>query len=217
MLDQDTARALLSIADEHCTRLALIGDRHQLPAVGRGGVLDLAARQVHPDAHLTLDTVHRFLRTEVTADGRQVSGPDVEYAALSLAMRTGDDPAALFDALVGRGQIQIHDRDSDRLAALADSAADADAATTGDHSTLVVADTREQVTALNAAIRDRLVAAGKVSDDTTAATVAGERIGVGDRVATRRNDTALRVANREQWTVTAVAPRRRPDPRRPPR
>ena len=39
MLDQDSARALLVIADEHQTRLALVGDRHQLPAVGRGGVL----------------------------------------------------------------------------------------------------------------------------------------------------------------------------------
>jgi len=44
MLDQDTARALLTIADETGARLVLIGDRHQLPAVGRGGVLDLALR-----------------------------------------------------------------------------------------------------------------------------------------------------------------------------
>ena len=36
------------------------------------------------------------------------------------------------------------------------------------------------------------------------ATAAGEHIGVGDRVATRRNDTALQVANRDQWMVTAV-------------
>jgi exodeoxyribonuclease V alpha subunit len=42
MLDQDTAHALLAIADQHAARVALLGDRHQLPAVGRGGVLDLA-------------------------------------------------------------------------------------------------------------------------------------------------------------------------------
>ena len=48
MLDQDTARALLTIADEHHARVALVGDRHQLPAVGRGGVLDLAARWAAP-------------------------------------------------------------------------------------------------------------------------------------------------------------------------
>ena len=44
MLDQDTARALLALADAAGARVALVGDRHQLPAVGRGGVLDLAAR-----------------------------------------------------------------------------------------------------------------------------------------------------------------------------
>ncbi len=125
MLDQDAARALLTIADEAGARLALVGDRHQLPAVGRGGVLDLAARHVHPDAHLTLDTVHRFTRSAVTPEGVRVSEPDHEYAALSLAMRTGDDPASVFDALLDRGQIQVHVRDADRLAALAESAADA--------------------------------------------------------------------------------------------
>ena len=35
MLDQDTARALVTIADETGARLALVGDRHQLPAVGK--------------------------------------------------------------------------------------------------------------------------------------------------------------------------------------
>ena len=50
MLDQDTARALLTIADETGARVAFVGDRHQLPAVGRGGVLDHAARWARPEA-----------------------------------------------------------------------------------------------------------------------------------------------------------------------
>ena len=48
MLDQDVARALLTIADETGARIAFVGDRHQLPAVGRGGVLDHAARWARP-------------------------------------------------------------------------------------------------------------------------------------------------------------------------
>jgi hypothetical protein len=36
-------------------------------------------------------------------------------------------------------------------------------------------------------------------------TSAGERLGVGDRVATRRNDRDLNVANRDTWTITAIA------------
>ena len=35
-------------------------------------------------------------------------------------------------------------------------------------------------------------------------TAAGQRIGVGDRIATRRNDRDLGVANRDTWIVTAV-------------
>lgn len=182
MLDQDSARALLTIADEQGARIALVGDRHQLPAVGRGGVLDLAARWADPDACLTLDTVHRFA--------------DPAYADLSLAMRTGTGPGAVFDQLVARGQVVLHPDDTVRVASLAD-----EAATTG---AFVVTDTREQVADLNAAIRDRRIAAGTVDDTRTLTTRAGERVGVGDRVATRRNDHNLGVANRDTWTVRGI-------------
>lgn len=182
MLDQDTARALTVIADETGARLALVGDRHQLPAVGRGGVLDLAVRWVAPDATVTLDSVHRFA--------------DPDYAMLSLAMRSGENPDAVFDEFVDRGQIVLHSDESARTAALASKAAATGA--------LVVADTRDQVADLNQAIRDRLVAAGQVYDLRVVVTAAGDRIGVGDRVTTRLNDYSLGVANRDTWTVTVI-------------
>jgi exodeoxyribonuclease V alpha subunit len=69
---------------------------------------------------------------------------------------------------------------------------------------LVVADTREHVADLNQEIRERLVAAGQVDDSRVLVTDSGERIGVGDRVATRRNDYDLNVANRDTWTVIGV-------------
>ncbi len=83
MLDQDTARALLSVADEAGARVALVGDRHQLPAVGRGGVLDHALAWANPTAVVSLEKAHRFT--------------DPNYAALSLKMRTGEDAEAVFD------------------------------------------------------------------------------------------------------------------------
>ena len=43
-------------------------------------------------------------------------------------------------------------------------------------------------------------------------TDAGERLGVGDRVMTRRNDRDLAVANRDTWTDHRDRPRRHPDP-----
>src|ERR1700712_3795057 len=70
MLDQDTARALFPLADETGARVALVGDRHQLPAVGRGGGLDLATRWADPAACLTLDTIPRFVHTCVAPGGR---------------------------------------------------------------------------------------------------------------------------------------------------
>ncbi|MGY1914192.1 MobF family relaxase [Blastococcus sp. HT6-30] len=197
MLDQDTARALLTIADECGVRVALLGDRHQLPAVGRGGVLDLAAAQVDPAEHLTLVGVHRFIRTDAT--GRTT--PDTDYAELTLAMRAGENPGMVFDALFARGQIRLHPDAQALREALAAGAAISNAV---DEPVALVVDTREQAAALNAVIRDRLVTEGRVDDRRVVVTGAGERIGIGDRIATRRNDRDLQVANRDVWTVTGV-------------
>jgi exodeoxyribonuclease V alpha subunit len=196
MLDQDTARALLTLADEAGARIALVGDRHQLPAVGRGGVLDLALRWCQPAARVDLDTVHRFVHT---IDGQLV--PDEEYAALSLQMRTGDDPVAVFDALLERGQIALYPSEIDRQDALAAQIAAARRA--GDAPTVMV-DTRDHADTLNTAIREQLITAGHVDDQQVAVTSAGQRIGAGDLVVTRRNDAHRDIANREAWTVTRV-------------
>jgi ATP-dependent exoDNAse (exonuclease V) alpha subunit len=184
MLDQDTARALLAIADQAHATVALLGDRHQLPAVGRGGVLDLAARWARPEAHLELESVHRFA--------------DPAYGDLSLAMRSGEQPGEVFDALLSRGQVVVHASEVERSAALATVGA------AGDQ--LVIADTRDQVSALNAAIRDQRKRSGEPNRERTGEPVTrrGERIGLGDRVATRRNDRNLNVANRDTWTVAGV-------------
>ena len=189
MLDQDSARALLVIADQHHTRVALVGDRHQLPAVGRGGVLDLVARWANPQSALTLETVHRFA--------------DPDYAELSLAMRTSRHPGAVFDTLLARGGIRLHPSEAERTRALALVGAQPCEASA--EPVLVIAQTRERVAALNGTIRDQLITTGRIDDTRAVTTGAGERIAVGDRVATRRNDRALDVANRDTWTVTGIA------------
>src|SRR3954471_15038733 len=50
------------------------------------------------------------------------------------------------------------------------------------------------------------VPTGRVDTRAAVITGAGQRIGAGDRIATRRNDRDLGVANRDSWTVTAVGP-----------
>ncbi len=133
MLDQDTARALLTVADESGVRVALLGDRHQLPAVGRGGVLDLAAAHTDPTTQLTLDAVHRFTRADDTGG----TVPDTDYAGLTLAMRTGEDPGTVFDVLAARGHIRLHADAAAREEALAEVATAA--RTAGTPAVMVVA------------------------------------------------------------------------------
>lgn len=197
MLDQDTARALLELAAREGARVVLVGDRHQLPAVGRGGVLDLAARYA-PDGCLALEGVRRFT--------------DPAYADLSLRMRRGETPGEVFDQLVAGEQVVVHPSEVERthaLAVIASRTTQTSRAfrTTGasGRAPLVVADTREQVVAINGLVHRVRVSTGEATDGVV--TVAGERVGVGDRIATRRNDATVDVANREVWTVTAVHPR----------
>lgn len=182
MLDQDTARALLTVADETGARVAFMGDRHQLPAVGRGGVLDHAVAYADPAKVVTVETVRRF--------------SDSAYGILSLRMREGYLSGEVFEALLARGQIVVHSSDVERTTALARWGAAGD---------LVMADTREQVADLNAAIRaQRSDLDPLAGGQPTVTTGRGEILAVGDRVATRRNAPDLLVANRQTWTVTGV-------------
>lgn len=122
---------------------------------------------------------------------------DPDYADLTVTMRTGTDPGAVFDALHARGDVLVHPSDVERTSALAELGS------TGDE--LVVADTREHVARLNAAIRERRATESRPGERRAAVlTARGEEIGIGDRVATRRNDPALGVANRQTWTVTHI-------------
>ncbi|WGX96891.1 MobF family relaxase [Nocardioides sp. L-11A] len=187
MLDQDTAHALFTIADETGARIALMGDRHQLPAVGRGGVLDHATRWTPTHAQVALDTVHRFT--------------DPAYADLSLLMREGNRPVHVFDHLLERGDIVIHPTEVERTAALIEA---------GAAGATVITDTRDQVADLNAGIRDRHHAdhrsdhSASSNDLPVSHTQSGEPVWVGDLITTRRNDRDLDVANRDRWTVTGT-------------
>jgi len=201
MLDQDTARALLTVVDEQHARLALVGDSHQLAAVGRGGVLDLAGRWA--ERAVALEVIHRFTRIEQIEPGVLADVEDVDYAALSLRMRQGaaGQPGAVFDQLAARGQVHVHTTGEALRSSVATEAA---AARRAGQSAAVSVATNEQAHALNAGIRGRLVAAGDVDDAAVATTGTGQRIGVGDLVVTRQNDRDVDVANRDTWSVTVV-------------
>ena len=180
MLDQDTAHALLAITAEVGATVALVGDRAQLPAVGRGGVLDMAA-QIRGRTY-DMTELHRF--------------SDAEYAALTLTMRNRENPGDVFDRLTAMGLITLH---SDEEQAREDITAHAKM---GEAITVA---SNDEATALNERIRTGRVESGEVDDTVTATGSDDLPIGAGDLIQTRKNDTALGVANRQQWIVRHVA------------
>ncbi len=154
MLDQDTALALLIVVDEAQASVSLVGDRAQLPAVGRGGVLDMAA-------HIRRRTVdmselHRF--------------DDEQYAALTLRMRDGKNPEAIFDQLHAAGLVRLHAHDETLRQHIAEHTVPADAVTVA---------TNDEATELNERIRAGRVEAGEVDDEHTATGSDGLSIGAG--------------------------------------
>lgn len=187
MLDQEATRALLELADRYDADVAMIGDRAQLSAVGRGGVMDMAARVATHT--VTLDEVHRF-------------GDDTEYAELSKLMRHRDCLDEVFDRLHHRGNVRIHHSADDARAAVAE-AVRSDFET--GRSIAVTVATNDQAAALNADIQSQRMTAGhlKTNDHSTTGRD-GLDIYAGDTVMTRSNNPELGVANRESFRVVQV-------------
>lgn len=179
MLDQDTALALFTVVQEAGATLALVGDRAQLPAVGRGGVLDMAA--AIRGRTFDMAEVHRFA--------------DPAYADLSVRLRDCHEPGAVFDQLAALGLIRLHGDTEALHQHIAEHHSGGEAVTVA---------TNDEAARLNARIRDQRIHAGAVDDEATVTGSDGLPIGRGDLIQTRKNDTTLGVANRQQWIVQHV-------------
>ena len=179
MLDQDTAHAFLTVTQEAGATVALIGDRAQLPAVGRGGVLDMALQARGHSYDMT--ELHRFT--------------DPEYAALTFAMRDRTDLGAVFDQLATMGLVALHDSEDEAREQITNDARQGEAITVA---------TNDEAAVLNERIRAGRVERGDVDDAVTATGSDGLSIGAGDLIQTRKNNSDLGVANRQQWIVRQV-------------
>ncbi|MBK8730869.1 MAG: AAA family ATPase [Tetrasphaera sp.] len=179
MLDQDTAIALLTVTAEAGATVALVGDRAQLAAVGRGGVLDMAA---HIQGRtFDMAEVHRFA--------------DPAYAEVTLRMRDGRDPGEVFDQLASLSLIRLHDSGDEAREHIAQARQDGEAITVS---------TNDEARTVNARIREERVSHGVVDDARTVYGNDGLPIGAGDVIQTRKNNTDVGVANRQQWVVQHV-------------
>ncbi len=165
-------------------RLVLVGDPHQLQAVGRGGMF---AELCETGRTIELDRLHRFEQPwEATA---------------SLGLRAGDSRALATYATYGRIRPGTFDEHLDTIADQWQHAH-----TAGE--TLSITSTRnEHVAAVNDHIQRARVERNDL-DPATATQIADGVAMVGDVVATRQNDRRLRtttgdsVRNRHRWTVT---------------
>ena len=179
MLDQDTAIALLTVTAEAGATVALVGDRAQLAAIGRGGVLDMAAQL--RGRTFDMAEVHRFT--------------DPAYAEVTVRMRDGRDPGAVFDRLTALGLVRVHTSDEDVREHIAEQRRDGEA---------VTVTSNDEARAVNARIREERVARGEVDDARTVTGSDGLPIGAGDVIQTRKNNTSIGVANRQNWVVQRV-------------
>jgi conjugative relaxase-like TrwC/TraI family protein len=187
MLSTPALHQVVTLADRHHWRVALIGDPQQLQGVGRGGLL----AELCGNGRLEqLETLHRFTHPW--------------EAAATLQLRAGD-PKAL-DAYEAHGRIVAGTLDAhlDRLATTW-----IDHQSTG-RSIAIVATTNDHVDAINQAVQTARRDAGHLDADRTTRIAGDETAGVGDVVATRHNDRRLvttsgePVRNRDTWTINAI-------------
>jgi conjugative relaxase-like TrwC/TraI family protein len=183
MIAADDLARLVDLVRRHRWRLVAIGDPAQLPAVGRGGVF---AHWCNTVPHVELATPRRFRRPW--------------EAEASLLLRAGDRAAAdryaehhrlrtVHPSLVAVEVARTHRRHIEASRTVA-----------------ITTNTAEMARAINVAIQGQ----GVPEQGARAQLVDGTTVGVGDRIATRRNDPTLstergeRVRNRHTWTISAV-------------
>lgn len=176
---------LATHADAVGAKLLLVGDPQQLTAVDAGGALGLLVRD-RPDTP-RLSELHRFRH-------------EWEKQA-SLSLRLGQSEA--IDTYID--QHRVHDGDYDQILEQAYTAWQADR--DDGKTSLLIAETLETVSTLNARARADRIAAGQVTDVPGAGLHDGNRASNGDIVVTRRNDRRLTlgrgwVKNGDRWIVT---------------
>jgi conjugative relaxase-like TrwC/TraI family protein len=170
-------------------KVLLVGDYAQLQSVDAGGAFAMLVKD-RGDAPELVD-VHRFRHAwEKTA---------------SLGLRHGR--TAIIDTYLSHGRIQ--DGDDDAMTDAAYTAWRADRK--NGLVTVLIAETRDQVTVLNQRARADLILDGTLAPSREVELHDGSTAGVGDTIVTRHNDRWLRttsgrdwVRNGDIWTITGV-------------
>jgi conjugative relaxase-like TrwC/TraI family protein len=186
MIGTGDLHQLTHLADAHQWRLVLVGDPHQLQAVGRGGMFgELCAT----GRTIELDTIHRF--------------HNQWEAAASLKLRHGD-PGGL-DAYLDHDRIFAapFDEHVDNLAHYWAGARDRS------EYVAITTTTNDHVDAINTAVHDHRRQLGQLGHHRLELSD-GLEVAVGDVITTRRNERFLRttmgesVRNRDYWSIDTI-------------
>jgi len=174
-------------AEEAGAKVLLVGDYAQLQSVDAGGAFSLLIHD-RDDAPELVD-VHRFTH--------------VWEKTTSLELRHGRTP--VIDTYLAHDR--IHDGDAEAMTDAAYTAWRRDRQ--AGLVSVLIAETRENVTALNVRARADLILDGTLKPGPEITLSDGSMAGVGDTIITRRNDRRLRnrhgwVRNGQTWTITAV-------------
>lgn len=175
------------LAEQAGAKVLLVGDIAQLQSVDAGGAFGLLVND-RDDAPELVD-VHRFTHEwEKTA---------------SLSLRHGR--TEVIDTYLEHDR--IHDGDAEAMTDAAYTAWRADRL--AGLVSVLIAEAREDVTALNTRARADLILDGTLTPGREVALTDGTTAGAGDTVITRRNDRRLRngrdwVRNGDTWTITDV-------------
>ena len=184
MVDDPAMLALLTATELHGSKVIVVGDHHQLSAVGPGGGLEALTTR-HPDAVHHLD------------DNIRQRDP-VERAALE-ELRSGNVARAVA-FYAAHGRIDRHDDRWDAL--LATTAAWHDDLEAG-HDTIMLAWRRADVAQLNHFARLHRRGAGHLGD-TSVDAAGGRRYAVGDHVVALAADADRRFVTSQRGLVTAI-------------
>lgn len=173
------ASAIADLVATYDGKMVMIGDPHQIGAVGPGGLYGNVTNEIEPikltEIRRQHDEIDRYI-VKLAHEGRGSDALDV--LAMKDRLVIADTHPEALDALVLDWHRQF-------LA--------------GDDAVMIARRGRD-VTELNARGRELLAADGRLG--TEAVVVGGQQFAVGDRVVTRVNTS--RVSNRERWDVVGV-------------
>ncbi|RKN69355.1 conjugal transfer protein [Microbacterium sp. CGR2] len=175
------------LAERAGAKVLLVGDFAQLQSVDAGGAFGLLVNDRDDTPELV--DVHRFINPwEKTA---------------SLALRHGR--TEVIDTYLNHDRIREGDAEAMTDTAYTAWRADRDQGLVS----VLIAETRDQVTTLNTRARADLILDGTLTPGRDVELNDGTTAGVGDTIITRRNDRRLRtgkdwVRNGDTWTITGV-------------